>query len=399
MFDGDKWVNLKSFDITKEDEYYVQGNVPLGKFDGKITLQQQVVVYLNKGAFSAQSFISYTENPLMDQALTKCFTNLKGGTAFYMLGTLDFKDYDLLKSLTPTSFTFRVFVTNTDRKMLQLFITTTGSPQVTPDLHLKEPIPSLFQCSLIINTRILFSDILPATLKSAEYKLKVVPDPPIEDLNDDKPWSSIVAGGEIQVLFEPQCVDAYATSTGQLITFYEKYIALPTDEFVFELKNMKIIHGDKNSSMSMIIDFKRDAKFAFLYGKRHSGINHKWSKINYKTYYIQVQMKFKTNLEFKVIGTGPNQLLQLSSSRPLGVELTADIDQKSCAGSEKRLKEGFFKVYKEQIIPQFEKLFDQTFPSISLFALKNILFPDDNLIEMIQAYVPGDLVVFGNFTK
>jgi hypothetical protein len=44
-------------------------------------------------------------------------------------------------------------------------------------------------------------------------------------------------------------------------------------------------------------------------------------------------------------------------------------------------------------------IFHQNLQSVSLFALKNLLFPAKNVIEMKEASVPGDMVVFGNFTS
>ena len=48
--------------------------------------------------------------------------------------------------------------------------------------------------------------------------------------------------------------------------------------------------------------------------------------------------------------------------------------------------------------PKLIAMFNIQFTPVSIFALKNILFPAKNLIEMKEAALPGDLVVFGNFT-
>jgi hypothetical protein len=39
------------------------------------------------------------------------------------------------------------------------------------------------------------------------------------------------------------------------------------------------------------------------------------------------------------------------------------------------------------------------FGSISVFALKNLLFPADNYIGFESCHVPGDLLLLGNFTS
>lgn len=43
-------------------------------------------------------------------------------------------------------------------------------------------------------------------------------------------------------------------------------------------------------------------------------------------------------------------------------------------------------------------MFNIQFTPVSIFALKNILFPAKNLIDMKEAALPGDLVIFGDFT-
>ncbi len=38
-----------------------------------------------------------------------------------------------------------------------------------------------------------------------------------------------------------------------------------------------------------------------------------------------------------------------------------------------------------------------SFTAVSLFAIKNLLFPADDFITFSQAAVPGDMLVLGNF--
>ena len=50
--------------------------------------------------------------------------------------------------------------------------------------------------------------------------------------------------------------------------------------------------------------------------------------------------------------------------------------------------------------PKLKSMLDQPFPSISLFdTQESILFPSKNIIDLKEVYVPGDLIIFGNFTK
>src|SRR5262245_38129881 len=57
------------------------------------------------------------------------------------------------------------------------------------------------------------------------------------------------------------------------------------------------------------------------------------------------------------------------------------------------------RVIAEKFPPQLKRQHTISFTSVSLFALKNLLFPSDNYIILEQAYVPGDLLILGNFRK
>jgi hypothetical protein len=48
---------------------------------------------------------------------------------------------------------------------------------------------------------------------------------------------------------------------------------------------------------------------------------------------------------------------------------------------------------------QVRKQLDAGFAPISIFALKNLLFPTKNYIDMDAVAVPGDVLLLGNFKK
>jgi hypothetical protein len=52
---------------------------------------------------------------------------------------------------------------------------------------------------------------------------------------------------------------------------------------------------------------------------------------------------------------------------------------------------------KEQLPPQVKKQLDVGFAPISIFALKNLLFPTKNYIDMQDIAAPGDVLLLGNF--
>jgi hypothetical protein len=53
----------------------------------------------------------------------------------------------------------------------------------------------------------------------------------------------------------------------------------------------------------------------------------------------------------------------------------------------------------EQLPGQFKEKMDVSFNGVSVFALKNLLFPSKNYIDLQCVYVPGDLLILGNFKE
>lgn len=54
---------------------------------------------------------------------------------------------------------------------------------------------------------------------------------------------------------------------------------------------------------------------------------------------------------------------------------------------------------KAQVPDQVKRQMDIAFDPVSVFALKNLLFPVKNYLELTEAYAPGDLLVVGKFKK
>lgn len=67
------------------------------------------------------------------------------------------------------------------------------------------------------------------------------------------------------------------------------------------------------------------------------------------------------------------------------------------SGSDDLQDQGNQKI-KEQVPSQITAQLNVNFEAVSLFAIKNLLFPSNNYISFTQVAVPGDLLVLGNFT-
>ncbi|KAL5479210.1 hypothetical protein EMCRGX_G022704 [Ephydatia muelleri] len=242
MLAGDIWYPIEKASVTESDNYYVQGDLPLAILQGSVSHHLNIALKLNGGAFSSQGFKPGTSNPMMNVALTEYFTNLKDGYEVYNLGTLNTEDVTLLPALTPTSFKLNVVHTPSDRDLLQLFITTSGS--------------------------------------------------------------------------------------------------------------------------------------------------------------LTVNVRMNANLEFINEGTGQDQKVKLKNVESTNPMITGELQPPAgaCECNDRDLQKAFLDKIQTGMTPQLKNMLNQPFPAVSLFALKNILFPAQHLLDMKEAYVPGDMVIFGNFT-
>ena len=106
-------------------------------------------------------------------------------------------------------------------------------------------------------------------------------------------------------------------------------------------------------------------------------------------------------LGFHVTGTGQDQHLDLAviPSTNSFIDGNPEPPPVACECSDRESQESFLENLRTGMEPKLKSIFNKKFTSVSLFALKNILFPAKNLIELKEAFVPGDMIIFGNFTK
>jgi hypothetical protein len=399
------WILVTKANLKKTDRTYIQGDVPLVMLPSSVSSQHNVAVKLNGGAFSAQHFDAAVANPMLSAVLTEYFTNLKEGYEVYNLGTLDFQtEISVLKPLKPTAFQFNVYHTKSNRDLLQLFIATTGSGlQAATTFSLLEPIPSDCECSLIVNSKIFFQNILPASLGCGGIGLVLTPIPPSDDGNKDKTWSSKATAGSISAPYPETIVP-----TPQPIpppSLSEEYIKVKNDTAVVDLKDMQFQHGDGTSGYGIKMSYDNlNKSFDFKHGTRartllSSGPSD-WSPIAYTDHSLKVKLNISSNLQLSVSDNGKNQLVEIKAS-PSNVILDGDLEPPAgaCKCNDREMQKQFLENLNKSVPDKLAELFNQKFESVSFFALKNLLFPAQNMIDMKKAYVPGDMVVFGKFTS
>jgi hypothetical protein len=406
------WNLVSKADVKKTDESYIVGDVPLAILPGSVSSQHNVAIKLNGGAFSAQNFHAAVSNPMLSTALTDYFTHLKDGYEVYNLETLDFQKISVLDCLMPTDFKFNVYHTNSNRDLLQLFIATDGRLQSATSLFLLEPIPSHYESSLIVNSMIFFRSVLPASLGDGGIGLVLESIEPTDDNNKDKTWSCKATAGSLSAPYPEKLVssssDTITTPRGTYVCTIntENYVKVDNDTAVVDLVDMTFEHGDESSGWRVKMDYNvLDKSYDFKYGSRTRMYSlfsdGHWSSIAYSSYSLKVNLRVSSRLPIVVSGSGQNQSVEIEAS-PSNVELfkpNLEPPAGACECNDRELQKEFFDQLKKTVPGKLIKLFNQKFESVSLFALKNLLFPAKNLIDMKESYVPGDMIVFGNFTS
>ena len=394
-------IPIEKVDVTEEQEYYIQGDIPLAVLPGEVSSQRNIALKLNEGAFSYQ-YLKSTANPSLNEGLTSYFTGLKDGYEVYNLGMLDTKEITLLPSLTPKSFKFHVHHSPSNRDILQLFITTTGEMQTEPFLNLDEPFPTTYESSLIISSKVFFSSILPTCLGDSGLRLDYESKETPNNGNNDKVWTTRVKAGTASSSFPEKMIESYQQKMNDNTCIMCKdYVAVDNDTIHIDLSGMTFKSGACDNSPNVEMTFDRKGEeYKFKYGtckQIHIGA---WSNIDYSYYPLKVNVTMKATLGFDVTGTGQHQILSLSELPSTNPFIDGDLEPAgTCKCNDHELQKSFLENLRTGMEPQLKSIFDKKFTSVSLFALKNILFPAKNIIEFKEAFVPGDMIIFGNFTK
>ncbi len=381
-----------------------------GKASGKIG---NVILDFTKGAFDSIVIKGLTlsgavTKMIAAEARNALVEHFKKHNFSYSLGALDFTGHaGLIPGLTPHDFFLRTILKDKDHSYLQLFINTNaraangGEPiyrngRGDMKLGTSVPIPDGYDCCLMVNSMILFRDILGNGFSGAKLEAKSFD-------------SSIVDKSEL--LWSARIKEWFsATET-------------------FDLGNNKIRIGDREGkgTTTIVVDnvaITRREDPAPFGGASFTGLNFnmpekKW-KIDFESYtyrppidmtdqgefywthnyndWVEAALSMKFNAALAISGEGSNQSVHLAlgvSTSAINIGANARLPE-SCSSPADKLRQDM-KTAIEKTLP--DKIKDQinrtSFNSISVFALKNLLFPGSNFINLKAIHAPGDLVLLG----
>lgn len=256
----------------------------------------------------------------------------------YQLASFDFSAAGSIPALTPTGFQFHVFQTNSGNIIVQILITTNGRPGGGYPIVL-EPIPTAsgYTCTLMINSRIVFTNILCEGFNAAGKSFKLYPQAP----GGPEGYSAYIAP---QMHFAGSF--SYGSCCDRTTVTYSIYLGgtyTGTTTNGFYLYQSVTPSGNVGNTITVT-----------------------------------------ANNPVSLTGSGPSQSIQINPQTP-NVNVTGGASG-TINSQLQSILSGNFQGAMAGI----------SFASVSYFALRNILFPS-NLINMRVVQVPTDLLIVGTF--
>jgi hypothetical protein len=278
---------------------------------------------------------------------------------------------------------------------LQLFIQT-GSrklPNATQTFlnHVDEPLPLGSEASLFIRSDLFFSEILPQSLDRRASGWSLVGRKGPESVKAS--WCEFTNAPVFATDVKLGSVTDTQVSPGPdptgisvTVTTY----ALPNDTINWNLAGMTLtprpdgqmlLSGTKAQSMAINTYVSSSAFIGTIPGKTFT--NEATSSV-----YAMAQVK--------VEGSGRDQTIKcVMESQAVTVTGGAEGGGPSNTPDlQYRINEKI----RDQVPKQIVKQLDVSFTAVSLFAIKNLLFPTNNYIMFTKSAAPGDMLVLGNFS-
>jgi len=329
------WGPVQSIDVGSNPT--IMATVQLTSVTGLINpTTHTIVLDFATGAFTVNNITlqGVTSQELSDQIKSWFATS----DMTYQVASLDFADGSSNPTLTPTQFQFNVIKTNSGNIIVQLLITTNGSPSAGIPIVL-EPIPTAsgYTCSLMISSRIVFSNILCAGFNSAGKPFRLYP----QAGPGTQGYSAFISP---QMNFSGSfsfgsCCDR--TTVTYSIYLGGTYTGTATDGF-------------------------------FLYQSVTPSGN------------IGNTITVTANNPVSLSGSGPSQSIQINPQAP-NVSVTG--------GGSDQINSQLQSILGNDFQTAMAGI---SFSSVSYFALRNVLFPG-NMISMGVVQVPTDLLIVGTF--
>lgn len=394
--DGEvKWI-LKYYDAPSPigNAAKLQAVIKIGQVKGLVDDNQNilsVVLDMQKGAFAAKDIeidMSDEQKIAFSDAVKAYFVN---HPVMFIINSLDLTGIATLSDLKPHQFLFKALKTQSGNEMLQLFIQTNNREafnysQTFISADVPDPIPEGSESSLMISSRILFGSVLPQSLTSGWTFKGNNPN------NTAVAWNGSFSNASVQGDVDLSSLSsAYTPPRGTSVT-YTDYSPSGGNPVNWSIDGMTLDSG-KDGSLTMnynkqnVFYFDRSSKTCSLFGCSSPSV----SKLS-----TDITLSIVATLPTVVGGSGRDQTIKINLENK-SVAVAARTSGGGPCGSDD-LQSQVNKQLQNSLPGQVTSKINVSFKDVSVFALKNLLFPSKNYLNLQSVYVPGDLLILGKFT-
>ncbi|MCG8291381.1 hypothetical protein [Pseudomonas entomophila] len=373
------------------------GAIPLQKVSGSINKENPdgtpsstsntlaVTLALAEGVFNLDMDFSDTEAMIFNEELQNHFRKLN---FVFEINRLDLSNVPTLNELKPNGFNFKVLKTPAGNEMLQLFIMTGDRPMLDKSCmslnDIAEPLPDDQQCSLFVRSSLVFGSILPASLRSDNgWTLRGI-DPHAAHTS----WSTEFSQANLGASLDLSALNHTASVGGGQV--YDCTYSLPNGGRI----TCSLAGTQLKAQANGQLHFTGSHKQAFDFFEIRSYHGHEKERNTCST---DVSLAVNAYLPLSVSGQGREQSIQISLEGK-AITLDGHLSGGGPSGTDD-LNAQVNQQCRDQLPEQVKRNLSFSFDPISVFALKNLLFPEKNYITFSACAVPGDLVLLGRFNK
>ncbi|ABC21000.1 hypothetical protein Rru_A0195 [Rhodospirillum rubrum ATCC 11170] len=417
------WNDPYEIDVSKNP--YVRGSVPLAQVEGVVTPPdgqgskddtRTVLLDFPSGSFTFQQFSVNPPDWDPEKHGTQISNALANYFAFheikYVVQTINLKNLNADTHLTPSLFKLHAGTTRAGNNILQMqIVTTSKKPQSTGLVQVDEPVPynpanpvpggSDFTASLILSSKLTFEHVFVANFNQGSANLQAKAVAPAQGYQT---YTAKIASGTVaaNVDFKSE-YDVHGTRVKYRISASGNTINWDLAGLEFKPSE----HGgyDLYYSNGDATKPEGGTTVAFQYSQWIPPYSYDmvyvpgyWTDWDDNSAIAYVTMTGSYPL--KTTGQGLAQVVEFANTNPSVTFSKASnlTPQGPCDCNDNDLKIALLNALGAAVPAKLKASIEKVqFKSISVLALESLLFPADQLVNMRDASVPGDLLVVGSF--
>jgi hypothetical protein len=368
--------------ISPGDGYQLTGVVPLTSVEGEVENGHDVVLDItNAAAFTAHlGFASGAATILGQYFLT--FLQNNASSFKYILGTLVYNPTGT--NLTPVMFDLATQIDRTnpnDKGRLLLFIATTYNPKggAQTSVSIADIIPDGYSATMLVSSQAVFQGILKSFYETTFSKFNVAA---AASPNDKGVYSLAVTGGQIDV----GVIQEKQNAPGGVADYWSGSSGWPGNDsytdVVIPLAGIRIAIQDL-THMSLSANLGWNQSWGVSYPVPRTEGYHDTGTLGMNAG-ISSSMTFSVNAAQQTVNFAGTPAINVPNPDggsvfdywTMGYQLAQDITNATNAA--------------------LTTFFQGGLPAINTFAVSNLLFPGQHILNFQEVYLPGDLVIFGD---